>query len=491
MAGIALAACLLLGIVCLPLGESEPEADFATKAFSRLERIREAKKREVIACLDDVQRLAKDITDDTVMRRFFMLMSKEDYEQDDELEYFFDRHAVSKYGDFYDILLVNMEGYVFHSVRQESDYHTNLFTENQAETKLVREMRKGPDLHFVEYEYYSPSDEPAAFFASPLFEDAKQLGWFVLQYPINRVNTILSDPKGLGRTGEVYLVNKEKWMLTDSRFVEDCTTLRQKVDTWAVRAALEEGIGTRTIQDYRDVPVLSAFECFDILGTSWMILCEIDEDEVLTEHYKKYAEYYNREIFAYSARKTTANHMSKLSERTKKRVDLNEFAKAEPGERLETYGVATCTAAVVAYPERFAYLAHIGPNDAIYAKGKGTWFSAGNGNSDFLGELIRRIRHYDIYPYESDKLQFTIIAPHGESYGNALRTIVNNGIGLGSIKLLCNPKASYANVVVDPADDLVAVVWTDAQPNKRPILVDAAKVEDLGAIVKKLSGYEG
>lgn len=91
-------------------------------------------------------------------------------------------------------------------------------------------------------------------------------------------------------------------------------------------------------------------------------------------------------------------------------MDLNEFAKVEPGERLETYGVATCTVVGVTYPGRFAYLAHIAPNDAIYTKGKSSRPFARNGNSDFAGELIGKIEHYDVYPCELKNLQFTIVA---------------------------------------------------------------------------------
>ncbi len=486
---VFITACLTCGLVWLYRGDAKPGTDYREKAFARLVETRDVKKQEVIAHLRNVQRLARAIKDDPVMLQSFRTMNRPGYAPDEALEYMVDRQWVSRYDDFYDVLFVNTEGMVFHSVRKESDYQTNLFTGPLAGTRLAQQMKENPAGDFVDYEFYSPSAEPAAFFATPVHEEGTHVGWFALQCPINRINTILTNRR-LGRTGEVYLVNKEKWMLTDSRFVEDCTTLRLKVDTWAVREALERGVGTRVIEDYRGVKVLSAFERFDVFGTSWMVISEIDEDEVLTDHYAKHPGYFNERIFAGSAGAWPTGSPRVLPDRERVRVDLNEYAKAEAGQRLETYGVATCTAVAVVCPERFAYLAHIGPDDSIYASGRRAGPAADGAKSDFLGELIGRIQYYDIYPYELKKLEFTIVAPHDSSFGNIVERLVECGIGLGNIKLICSPGSGYANVVVDPAENLVAVVWDGGIEGDASALVDAARVEDLGAIVRRLAAEE-
>lgn len=483
----AVTGSLLLGVVFFSIDNRTPQGDLFEEAFSRLERIREAKKRSVIGHIEKVHRLAREIKDDPVMARSFQIMEKPDYITDEDLEYLVDRHWAANYGDFYDILFVNAQGTVFHSIRKEADYQTNLFSGPLAETKLSQKMAQSPVEHFVDYEYYSPSEEPAAFFATPVEDQGTHGGWFVLQCPINRLDTILRDRQGLGRTGEVYLVNKDKWMLTDSRFIEDRTTLRLKVDTKAVQEALKKGVGTSIIEDYRGVRVLSAYERFDVFGTTWIVICELDEDEAITEYYAKRPDFYNEKILVHLARQDREGTPRKLPDHERIRVDLNEYAKAEPGQRLETYGVATCTAVAVSYPGRFAYLAHIGPKDAIYESGgPADLFDLGR-KSDLLGELIGRIQHYDIYPYELRNLQFTIVAPHDASFGNVVKRLVAHGIGLGSIKLIWSPEGGYANVVVDPAEDLVAVVWEGGGTGDARSVVDGATVEDLGSIVKKLA----
>ena len=82
---------------------------------------------------------------------------------------------------------------------------------------------------------------------------------------------------GLGKTGEVYIVNRDKLMITESRFVED-SVLKQTVDTEGVRAAFDNGIGMVGIYpNYRDIPILGASKYLEEMG--WVILAEKDVSE--------------------------------------------------------------------------------------------------------------------------------------------------------------------------------------------------------------------
>ena len=153
---------------------------------------------------------------------------------------------------------------------------------------MYEKIRKAEirETEFVDYEYYSVSDEPASFFISSVLEGDNVLGYFVLQLPINDINSILTDRHDLGRTGEVYLVNQKQLMITQSRFIDDSTIITKKIDTEAVRSALLEKSGNKIIEDYRDKRVFSSFEQFNYEGTEWIIIAEIDEDEVVTEIYR-------------------------------------------------------------------------------------------------------------------------------------------------------------------------------------------------------------
>ena len=466
---------------------SKPRGDIKKATFSRLERIRETKKQEIADYFSDVQKLASGIGDDKMMLKFFNSLQQENYKADSNFEYEIDKYYVDEYGSFYDILFIDSKGYVFHSIKKESDYQKNLFKGDLSRTKLAKKLKHKRDEYFVDYEFYSPSDEPASFFVVPLREESKHIGWFVLQCSTNKVNTMLADREGLARTGEVYLVNKEKMMLSDSRFMEDSTILKLKIDTSAVKEALRNKRGEAIIRDYRGIRVFSSFKEFGLFGTSWIIIAEIDEDEVITEQYKKHKKYFREEIGSYLAGRKYVKHAPQNVSGKKKRVDMNEFAKSTPGTALQTSGVSDCTVVAILFPNKFGYLAHVSPTDEIYLSDTFTRLFLGENKSDFLGGLIKRVTYYDLRPCELKKLQFVIIASHSDSLGNAVDKIVANGIELANIRFLYNPNARGANVLLDVDDGSVEVEWY----SKNSVFLEyASEVEDLGTVVKKIIRYD-
>lgn len=113
--------------------------------------------------------------------------------------------------------------------------------------------------------------------------------------------------RGMGRSGEIYLVGADYVMRTDSRFVHESPSalarqlrnLRLSADvinrvmatrttvglvevrTDSTRRALAGESDTRLLNDYRDVPVISSFAPITRTGLRWAILSEIDTSEGL------------------------------------------------------------------------------------------------------------------------------------------------------------------------------------------------------------------
>jgi signal transduction histidine kinase len=93
-------------------------------------------------------------------------------------------------------------------------------------------------------------------------------------------NTILLNRKGLGQSGEVYLVNSSKMMVSESRFFNNTSIIA--VDTLPVRKCFDSanGIDERGIySDYRNIPIFGFSYCAKDLG--FVLLAEIDRAEVL------------------------------------------------------------------------------------------------------------------------------------------------------------------------------------------------------------------
>ncbi|MEP9411300.1 MAG: hypothetical protein HRF42_07810 [Candidatus Brocadia sp.] len=475
-----------------------PQHDGIEAYFRVLDKIKVTKKKQIIDYFHKIKQRVDEVNKDEKILHCFNVMRKY-YDSNPtcadapslyKLEYEMDVHYVKKYGDFYDILFVDNKGFVFHSIKHEADYHTNLFTGQFSGTQLAKHIENNPEREFVDYEFYSPSDEPAAFFLKPVQENNEMLGWLVLQFPINKINAILSDHKGLGRTGEVYLVNKNKLMLTDSRFIEDSTILRLKIDTDAVRLALDGESEKMIINDYRGVKVLSSFEQFDVFGHSWIIIVEIDEDEAVSNHYQKYKKFYLPRIIEYYSSITPKIYTSgkEISKPLKgKRVDMNEFCMTRSGEVLETQGVGPCTTIIIYYPKRFGYLAHISPTDKIYQKSFLLKYLPWVIKTGFLEELIKKIQYYDIYPYQLNDLQFIIIATHDKSLQTIIDYLYDMGVNLAQIKFLFNPLANYANVAFNQSDDSVSVEWLTENRKNISFFEYASNIDSIGTTLKRIA----
>ncbi|MFQ5687552.1 MAG: hypothetical protein ACE5GV_12940, partial [Candidatus Scalindua sp.] len=83
--------------------------------------------------------------------------------------------------------------------------------------------------------------------------------------------------KGMGETGEVYIVNTDKLMITGSRFIKD-VVLKQVVDTEGVNTAFDNGNGMVGIyDDYRGVPILGVSRYIEEMD--WVVLAEKDVSE--------------------------------------------------------------------------------------------------------------------------------------------------------------------------------------------------------------------
>jgi len=133
--------------------------------------------------------------------------------------------------------------------------------------------------------YLSDVTEKIGFVISgPLYSDTKEvLGVFGIRYGMDALNAITADRVGLGETGEIYIVNKDGIIITESRHEKD-VVLKRKCESMPVklwRAQKQEMGGT--YPDYRGQLVLGASMGINLAkqfsGLDWVILAEIDDDE--------------------------------------------------------------------------------------------------------------------------------------------------------------------------------------------------------------------
>jgi methyl-accepting chemotaxis protein len=203
---------------------------------------------------------------------------------------FFSKY-VELYG-YYDLFLINPDGYCFYTDAKESDYHTNLVDGKYSSSglgKLVRRVLQSRQFGLEDFEPYAPSNgEPAAFIAQPVVSNGKVDCIVALQLPLDAINKIMGVRAGMGETGESYLVGPDKRMRSDSYLDQQGhsvkasfagTVEKNGVDTEASTEALAGKTAAKIITDYNGNPVLSAYTPVKIGDTTWALISEVDEAE--------------------------------------------------------------------------------------------------------------------------------------------------------------------------------------------------------------------
>jgi methyl-accepting chemotaxis protein len=283
----------------------------------------------------DVDKYFGQLDNDSVLLQTFYIRSN-DYElgEKHKLDFASDQSTYSnhhgyyhnrirefqKQFGFYDVFLVDPDsGHIVYSVFKEVDFATSLIDGPYANTnlgKVFREANKSTSPEYtklVDFAPYTPSYENAAsFIASPIFDGQRKVGVLIFQMPIDRINMVMTSNQkwkstGLGESGETYVIGSDFTMRSQSRFlIEDkegysalmeglgvdksllniidakhSTILLQKIETKGTHAAIAGETNVEIFQDYRHVPVLSAYTPLDIKGVSWAIMAEIDEEEAL------------------------------------------------------------------------------------------------------------------------------------------------------------------------------------------------------------------
>ncbi len=228
------------------------------------------------------------------------------------------RQYLNEFG-YYDIFIADAKtGHIVYSVFKELDYATSLLNGSYAQSGIAEVFKAALNLSenqtaVTDFAAYPPSYEAAAsFIASPIIVNGDKVAVLIFQMPVDRINEIMTYhekwlDRGLGESGETYLVGKDLTLRSESRFLlsdKDNYLLAleksgveeqvrneisakggslglQPVKTLAAKRALAGETGFDVILDYRDVPVYSAYAPIEIKGLNWAILSEIDEEEGL------------------------------------------------------------------------------------------------------------------------------------------------------------------------------------------------------------------
>jgi methyl-accepting chemotaxis protein len=219
--------------------------------------------------------------------------------------------------EFYDIFFIDTEtDNVVYTVFKELDFGTSLKNGIASGTKLaeaynkVKQAANRDALYLSDFAPYLASyDDLAAFAAVPVFDGDRQIGVLAMQYPVDKITTVMNSNKGwskigLGTTGDMFIVGPDKLMRTNARYVTEnkeafaellgsklsanarATMLKKEssigfvaIDSLATQTALSGTDSFAPFTDYRGVPVFGSFGPLRVQGLNWALVAKIDQDE--------------------------------------------------------------------------------------------------------------------------------------------------------------------------------------------------------------------
>lgn len=134
---------------------------------------------------------------------------------------------------------------------------------------------------------------PTAHYSTPLIDvnNGGTIGVLTVHFIVHQnmnslTQSIISSDENVGQsirnlqTLDVFLVNRNGYLVTDSRFIKDAI-LEQKIDTDAVRACNDVGVNFSGIyKNHRDATVIGYTTCPQ--GAWWMVIVEIEEQDAIS-----------------------------------------------------------------------------------------------------------------------------------------------------------------------------------------------------------------
>lgn len=189
---------------------------------------------------------------------------------------------------YYDLFLVEPEeGMVVYSVFKEVDYATSLTEGHYADSTLAKAFKQARELEagqsiIVDFEPYQPSyNAPASFIAAPIYNVDTLVGVLVYQMPVDEINSMMGQAKGMGETGQAFLFAQDSLMRSQARLSESPTILQQAVSKDAVSALSAGNQQSGAFTDYAGNSVIASYSKLDIDGLDWGMAVEVGEDEAL------------------------------------------------------------------------------------------------------------------------------------------------------------------------------------------------------------------
>ncbi len=272
---------LIIGLVITIVSQTILRNIVQQQVFRHLETTAQSRVAHIEPFLDIQKKSTLQLSESIVIERL-LISNRTDKDYNDRLNDVITRfkNSASINEEIYDIFVTDTNGVIIASNIEERHGL------DRSDDPCFIYGKKGV---YIKDAYFSRffMEQPSLAFSAPVFEDVTNnlLGVVVIRIKLYPLNDIMTYRTGLGETGEIYLLNKDGYMITPSRFIDN-TFLKQKVETENARNCFKdvEQFGSEK-HEYR------AILCENYLGksvlgihahipeTGWCLLAEMSEKE--------------------------------------------------------------------------------------------------------------------------------------------------------------------------------------------------------------------
>lgn len=113
--------------------------------------------------------------------------------------------------------------------------------------------------------------------ASVYDNQANVVGYAVVEGDLRPIHRLLEERSGLGETGEVMIVDRDLRTLTQSRFSDESTVLKDVPGNHPTQQGFQGNKGEMFFRDYRNVSVLGAYRPLTVMDA--VLIAKIDVAE--------------------------------------------------------------------------------------------------------------------------------------------------------------------------------------------------------------------
>lgn len=192
-----------------------------------------------------------------------------------------------------DLLLLSADkGHIIYSVKKGPELGTNIkknFDEKNPVAALWRKVLETKSVAFQDFTPYRYRDNsPRFFIGAPVFNlRGDAVAVVVLELSGKTINNIMSQRSGLGKTGETYLVGQDDLMRSNSYLDSKrysvtnafANPTSNQAKSIGIDAALSGETGSKLIDSYLGLEVLSAYAPIKFEGVTWAIIAEKSRSE--------------------------------------------------------------------------------------------------------------------------------------------------------------------------------------------------------------------